>query len=235
MAERIKTTSPLEVAVVRYPGSNCDFDTLKFFRKNGHNAEFLWHEETTVPKADLLVLCGGFAFGDWEYEKATDIHTINPGAQALKSPVMKVIYKWANEGRPILGICNGFQILCHAGILPGKLEQNDSKKFFCDDIDVAVEGRSFFNSHPIHGNVYHINVAHGYGKYVTTPEEYTDLITNEQIFLRYHGINPNGSLDDIAGICNKKGNIWAMMPHPERTDQETQRVFLEAIKNYVRS
>lgn len=225
----------LEVATVRFPGSNCDFDTLKFFHNGGHHAQFLWHEETTIPKADLLFLPGGFAFGDWEYEKATGKHTINPGVQALKSPVMKVVYQWFEEGRPILGVCNGFQILCHAGILPGKLEQNDSRKFFCDDIDVTLEGRSFFNSHPMLGNVYRINVAHGYGRYAVTPEEYVDLLKNNQIFLRYHGVNPNGSVENIAGVCNKEGTVWGMMPHPERTDQETQRVFLGAIKDYVRS
>lgn len=227
---------PLEIAVVRYPGSNCDFDTLKFFRRGGHSARFLWHKDTRVPQADLLVVCGGFAFGDREYEKATGEYRINPGVQALKSPVMEVIDKWVKDSRPILGICNGFQILCHAGLLPGKLEQNDTQKFFCDDVDLAVEGRSFFNSHDLLGNVYPINVAHGYGKYVVTDEEYTELVAHKQVFLRYQGFNPNGSVENIAGVCNRNGNIWGMMPHPERiVSEETKRVFLEAIEKYVRS
>lgn len=227
---------PLEVAVVRYPGSNCDFDTLKFFNREGHNAKFLWHKDTKRPEADLLVLCGGFAFGDREYERATGQYLINPGAQALKSPVMEVIDQWAKDGRPILGICNGFQILEHAGFLPGKLEQNDSQKFFCDDVDLAVGGRSFFNHREMLGNVYSINVAHGYGRYSVTDEEYAELMTNNQVFLRYQGFNPNGSSENIAGVCNKDGNIWGMMPHPERiVSTETKRVFLEAIKKYVRS
>lgn len=235
MAERIIKNQPLEIAVVRYPGSNCDWDTLEFFNRNGHHAEFLWHKDTYMPEADLLVLCGGFAFGDREYDKATGLYRMNPGVQALKSPVHKTIERWVGEGRPTLGICNGFQILEHAGMLSGKLEQNDIKKFNCDDVDVVVEGSSFFNYRPMLGNVYRINIAHGYGKYVVTPEEYALLLANNQIFLRYHGINPNGSSENIAGICNETGNVFAMMPHPERTDQETQRVFLEAIENYVRS
>ncbi|KKR81346.1 MAG: Phosphoribosylformylglycinamidine synthase 1 [Candidatus Daviesbacteria bacterium GW2011_GWA1_41_61] len=227
---------PLEVVVVRYPGSNCDFDTLKFFHRGGHNARFLWHKDTIVPKADLLVLCGGFAFGDREYERATGEYRMNPGARALKSPVMEVIDQWAKDERPILGICNGFQILCHAGLLPGKLEHNERGKFFCDDVDVAVEGRSFFNSPDLSGNVYPINIAHGYGRYEVTAEEYAGLMANKQVFLRYQGFNPNGSVENIAGVCNKDGNIWAMMPHPERiVSLETKRVFLEAIKKYVRS
>lgn len=230
-----KIARPLEVAVIRFPGSNCDFDTLKFFHNDGHHAEFLWHEETTIPKADLLFLPGGFAFGDRKYKKATSDYTIDPGVQALSCPVMRVVDQWVKDDRPILGVCNGFQILVHAGILPGKLEQNDIKKFYCDDIDVMVEGRSFFNSRPMLGNVYHINVAHGYGRYVVAPEEYAALLENDQIFLRYHGINPNGSTENIAGICNEAGNVFAMMPHLERTDRTTQRVFLEAIENYVRS
>lgn len=184
----------------------------------------------------MLVLCGGFAFGDREYEKATGEYRMNPGAQALNSPVMEVIYKWAKDGRPILGICNGFQILCHAELLPGKLEQNSIQKFFCDDVDVAVVGRSFCNSRDLLGNVYPINIAHGYGKYVVTDNEYAELMKNKQVFLRYQGFNPNGSVENIAGVCNKDGNIWGMMPHPERiVSEETKRVFLEAIKTYVRS
>lgn len=226
---------PLKVAVVRYPGSNCDFDTLNFFNRAGHHAKFIWHKETKVPEADLLVLCGGFAFGDREYARATGEYRMNPGAQALKSPVMEVIDQWSKDGRPILGICNGFQILCHAGLLPGQLEQNDSQEFFCDDVDVAVECRSFFNSKALLGNVYPINIAHGYGKYTVTDEEYAELMAKRQVFLRYHGFNPNGSVENIAGICNEGGNIWAMMPHPERiVSLETKRVFLEAIKDYAR-
>lgn len=225
---------PLNVAVVRYPCSNCDSDTLRFFRRGGHNAEFLWHQETRIPDSDLLVLPGGFAFGDREYENATGDFTINPGAQALRSPVMKVISEWAKDQRLIVGVCNGFQILVHAGLLPGELMQNESGQFFCDDIDVRVEGRSFLRSQEMLGNVYRINVAHGYGRYLISPQEYKELARSDQIFLRYQGFNPNGSVMDIAGVCNKEGNVWGMMPHPERTDPETQRVFLAAIENYVR-
>lgn len=231
----LEAETKLNVVVVRYPASNCDFDTLRFFRRAGHNAEFLWHKETKTPNADLLFIPGGFAFGDREYERATGEFTIDPGAQALRSPVMKVIDQWANDQRLIIGVCNGFQILTHADLLPGKLLQNKSEHFFCDDVDVTVEGRSFLGKQDMLGNTYRINVAHGYGRYFTTLQEYKELARSGQIFLRYQGFNPNGSFEDIAGVCNKEGNIWGMMPHPERTDPVTRQIFMGAIENYVRT
>ncbi len=120
----------LRVGIVRFPCSNCDFDTLKFFKNFGHKPEFIWHTETKSKPFNLIVLPGGFAFGDRVYKKATGKYSIDPGAQAIKSPVMEIVYQAAKSGRPILGICNGFQILTQAGLLPGKLVQNKQKKFF---------------------------------------------------------------------------------------------------------
>ncbi len=222
--ERVK--NPLDVAIVRFPGSNCDFDTLRFFQRRGHNPQFLWHEESETPKADLLVLPGGFANGDRVFNRATESYSIDPGVQALKAPVMKTVYRWAKAELPILGICNGFQILVHAGLLPGALLRNEQEKFFCDDVDVRVEGKSFFGAQFMTGNVYRINVAHGFGRYSGDG--------HENVFLRYYGFNPNGSFEDVAGICNEDGNIFGMMPHPERADPATRILFLEAIEKYVR-
>ncbi len=224
----------LNVAVVRFPGSNCDLDTIRFFRRGGHKAEYLWHQDTTTPDADLMVLPGGFAFGDRVYERATHEYQINPGVQALKSPVMDVVRKWADKGKPTLGICNGFQILVHAGLLPGMLSENESGKFFCDDVTFAVEGKSFFGDQSMVGNAYRINVAHGFGRYEIDNYAYHDLLVKGQVFLRYQGYNPNGSEHNIAGICNSEGNIFGMMPHPERADPETRGCFLKAIELNVR-
>lgn len=226
---------PLNVAIVTFPGSNCDRDTLKFFRNGGHNAEFVWYKDRAEPRAGLLVLPGGFAFGDRVYSQATGSYRLDPGIQALNTPVMDTIRKWGEQGRPILGICNGFQILVHAGMLPGTLKRNESDRFFCDDVDCLIEGRSFFNAEHMLGNSYHVNIAHGFGRYFTlNAETYQHLVAKGQIFMRYLGINPNGSDGNIAGVCNEEGNIWGMMPHPERTDPATQRVFLGAIRDYVK-
>ena len=121
----------LRVGIVRFPCSNCDFDALKFFQKFGHKPFFIWYKETKLPKLDLLVLPGGFAFGDRVYKKATGKYVIDPGEQAISSPVMKLVREATYRNIPILGICNGFQILVKAGLLPGKLLQNKSKKFYC--------------------------------------------------------------------------------------------------------
>lgn len=221
---------PLTVAVVRYPGSNCDRDSLNFFQRYGHKADYLWHKETKSPQADLLFLPGGFAHGDRRYKQVTGDYEIDPGVQALQDPVMDVIKNWAASGKKILAVCNGFQILTHAKLVPGTLEQNESGKFFCDDVDVVVSDRSFFNDPSMLNQVYRINVAHGYGRYSISDSGYQQLIENNQIFLRYHGLNPNGSRDDIAGVTNKEGNIFAMMPHPERiTDPVQREKFISAI------
>ncbi|MBC7836650.1 phosphoribosylformylglycinamidine synthase subunit PurQ, partial [Acetobacteraceae bacterium] len=206
----------LKVGVVRFPGSNCDFDTINFFKKFGHSASFIWFKDTKLPKVDLIVLPGGFAFGDRSYKKATGAYIIDPGALAIAAPIMKVLRHAAKQGIPMLGICNGFQILVKAGLLPGKLIQNDSQKFFCDYVACEVTGPSFFNDTHMLGKTYSVPVAHGYGKYFVSKSEATALKKNKQVFLKYKGFNPNGSAQNIAGVTNKQKTIFGMMPHPER-------------------
>lgn len=229
-------SKPLNVAVVRFPGSNCDLDTKRFFERAGHNAKYLWHEDTRTPDADLMVLPGGFANGDRVFVHATHEYHLDPGVQALKAPVMQVVRQWAvKDKRPLLCVCNGFQIAVHDGMLAGELLRNDSDQFFCDDVTCIIEGRSFFGDQTMLGNAYRINVAHGFGKYQVDNETYQEMMASSQIFMRYQGFNPNGSDQNIAGISNKEGNIVAMMPHPERTDPITRQLFLTAIENYAKT
>lgn len=220
----------MKVGIVRFPGSNCDFDALKFFRKFGHLAEFIWYKETKFRNYNFLVLPGGFAFGDRVYKKATGKYVIDPGEQALKSPVMKMIRQAAKQKIPIWGICNGFQILVKAKLLPGRLEQNDSKMFVCNWTECLVK-RPFFKEDTMVGKVLKIPVAHGHGKFSVSAMEYKQLVANGQIFLEYKSFNPNGSFKNIAGVCNLEKNIFGMMPHPERTMDG--KYFMQAIEKYV--
>ena len=221
----------MNVGIIRFPGSNCDFDTLNFFTKFGHAPEFIWYKDTRTRAYDLLVLPGGFAFGDRLYSRATAGFTFDPGALALRSPVLKAIKKAAKAGVPILGICNGFQILVKAGLLPGVLQRNESKKFFCDYVVCRVSGASFFGSDSMRGKKFTIPVAHGYGRYMLPAGDRKKCAENGQIFLTYAGFNPNGSMDGIAGVCNKQKTIFGMMPHPERSPDG--EYFMQAIESYV--
>jgi phosphoribosylformylglycinamidine synthase subunit PurQ / glutaminase len=221
----------LKVGVIRFPGSNCDFDTINFFKKFGHDAFFIWFKDTKLPKVDLIVVPGGFAFGDRLYVKATHTYTIDPGALAVAAPIMKALKAAAAKNIPILGICNGFQILVKAGLLPGKLVRNDSKKFFCDYVECDVVGPSFFGDSSMRGKKFSVPVAHGYGKYAVSTKEKAQLKKNNQIFLKYKGFNPNGSEENIAGVSNKKKTIFGMMPHPERSPHGIY--FMRAIEKYV--
>ncbi|MDP3778953.1 MAG: phosphoribosylformylglycinamidine synthase subunit PurQ [bacterium] len=223
----------MNVGIIRFPGSNCDFDTLNFFTKFGHAAEFVWYKDTRALSFDLLALPGGFAFGDRVYSKATGSFTCDPGALALRSPVLKAIKKAAKAGVPILGICNGFQILVKAGLLPGALERNELKKFFCDYVVCSVSGASFFGSDSMRGKKFTIPVAHGYGRYMLSSGEREKYARSGQIFLTYAGFNPNGSIDNIAGVCNEQKTIFGMMPHPERSPDASY--FMRAIESYVRT
>ncbi len=223
----------LTVGIIRFPGSNCDFDTLKYFQKYGFSAEFIWHKDSEFKFYNLYVLPGGFAHGDFEYESATAVNERkkNPGKMAVEAPAMDIIRKAESEGLPVLGICNGFQILVHSGLLPGRLEQNESKQFFCDYTECQLTGASFFKDISLLGRSFKIPVAHGFGKYVVDSEKYHDLENKGQIFLRYLEFNPNGSDYDIAGVCNSGGNIYGMMPHPERSPDGA--VFAGSIRRYL--
>ena len=221
----------LKVGVIRFPGSNCDFDTINFFTKFGHKAEFVWYKDAKLPRCDLLVLPGGFAFGDRFYAKATDHYRIDPGALAVRSPVLQAIKQAAHLGVPILGICNGFQILVKAGLLPGKLVQNTSKKFFCDYVPCKIVGVSFFGDRSLFGKTFNIPVAHGYGRYTISKNQLKKLERNGQVFLKYSKFNPNGSVSNIAGVSNEQKTIFGMMPHPERSPDG--KYFMRAIEKYV--
>ena len=221
----------MNVGILRFPGSNCDFDALHFFTKFGHKAEFVWYKDMRKLDYDLLVLPGGFAFGDRTYTKATGTYEIDPGVLAIGSPVMKALRRVADSGTPVLGICNGFQILVKAGLLPGKLLRNTSKKFFCDYVACTVAGGSFFGDESMAGKTFTVPVAHGYGRYAISKSELKQLEKNGQIFLTYAGLNPNGSVADIAGVCNEQKNIFGMMPHPERSPDG--EYFMHAIEKYV--
>lgn len=221
----------LKVGIVRFPGSNCDFDALHFFQKYDHDGGFIWYKEARFKKYDLIVIPGGFAFGDRVYKNATGTFLIDPGEQAVTSPVMKLIERAARRKTPILGICNGFQILVKAGLLPGKLVQNKSKQFYCDWTECKVGGPSFFGDNSLLEKVFKIPVAHGYGRYEISDKIYENLKNKNQIFLKYQGKNPNGSYKNIAGVTNSDRTIFGMMPHPERSPDGVY--FIKAIENYV--
>ena len=200
----------MRVGIIRYPGSNCDQDTLRFFK----NSFYIWHTEEKLPVLDLLVIPGGFAFGDRVYEKATDKYIISPGEKALSSPVTKVILEAASRGIPILGICNGFQILIHLGLLPGSLVKNNNEKFHSKFVTCHAVC-DFFSDCTITGKNIDLPIANGYGNYQIEYDAYKELVVNKQIFLHYNN-HDNGSVMKIAGVRSKNKKIYGMMPHFER-------------------
>ena len=205
----------MSVGIIQYPGSNCDHDTLRYFP----DSFFIWHKETVLPKnLKLLVIPGGFAFGDRLYDNATNKYTISPGTMAINSPASNIIYKAANLNIPILGICNGFQILTQMQLLPGKLILNDKSKFICKNVNCNVHHKqNTFNTQ--------FYIANSYGKYFITDDEYNTIKDNNQIFVTYNeDIDEVGSMYNIAGVCNKEHTIFGMMPHPERNNSEFKNI-----------
>ena len=190
------------IAVVTFPGSNDDHDAAWALRSLGAEPLLVWHEEEELPDVGAVVLPGGFSYGDY----------LRSGAIARFAPVMAAVSAFAAEGGPVLGICNGFQILCEAGLLPGALRPNVTLQFVCRDVPVRVERRdTLFTSRCEEGQSLVIPVKHGEGCYVAPPD-----LDPAQVVLRYaDGANPNGSADDIAGIVNEAGNVMGLMPHPE--------------------
>ncbi|MCI1935702.1 MAG: phosphoribosylformylglycinamidine synthase subunit PurQ [Bifidobacteriaceae bacterium] len=196
-------------AVIVFPGSNCDKDLLWAIQTVvGVDAEFVRHDATSLKGFDAAMLPGGFSYGDY----------LRCGAIARFSPVMEEVHRFADEGKPVFGTCNGFQILCEAGLLPGALLKNTSLRFVCETAEVEVaNNETRFTSHYEKDQRLRIPVAHAEGRYTVTDEELEELTANHQIAFRYaKGHNPNGSVDDIAGVTNKAGNVLGMMPHPER-------------------
>jgi phosphoribosylformylglycinamidine synthase len=194
------------VGVVQFPGSNCELDALEAVRLLGGDAEILWHGDETVNGVDAVIVPGGFAHGDY----------LRPGAIARFSPVMTSVIEFAKSGGPVVGICNGFQVLTEAGMLPGALQKNRGLKFLCTTVELRVESTdSVLTSEASLGDVLRVPINHFEGNFTCSPETLAQLQANDQIALRYV-TNPNGSMDDIAGICNEGRNVVGLMPHPER-------------------
>lgn len=196
----------MRFAVVVFPGSNCDIDCFKAVERLGEPVDYVWHTETDLTAYDAIILPGGFSYGDY----------LRAGAIARFSPVMGAVAKAAEEGKLVIGICNGFQILLESGLLPGAMLKNKGLKFLCqmEEIEV-VNGKTPFTLDFMPGEKIRLPIAHGEGNYTCDEETYERLQRNGQIVFRYTN-NPNGSLGDIAGIVNEKGNVLGMMPHPER-------------------
>ncbi|MFL6279605.1 MAG: phosphoribosylformylglycinamidine synthase subunit PurQ [Vicinamibacterales bacterium] len=206
----------MKFSIVVFPGSNCDHDAYHAAKHVlGQDAEFLWHKETTLNGADVVVLPGGFSHGDY----------LRTGAIARFSPIMGAVGEFAAAGGPVLGICNGFQILCEAGLLPGAMLRNRDLKFHCEHVGVRVEQTDTpFTSRATKGQVLRIPIAHGEGNYFAEADVIADLEASRRVIFRYcdrqgqitNDANPNGSVNNIAGICSPGRNVVGLMPHPER-------------------
>lgn len=206
----------MRFAVIVFPGSNCDHDAYHAAKHVlGQEAEFVWHKESDLRGADAVILPGGFSFGDY----------LRTGAIARFSPVMDAVKRFAAAGGPVIGICNGFQILLEAGMLPGAMLRNKGLKFRCEHVYVRVEQTDTpFTLACRPHQVLQLPIAHGEGNYFATPDELRTLQQNRQIVFRYvdatgavtEEANPNGSIESIAGICSERRNVVGLMPHPER-------------------
>lgn len=210
----------MKFGVVVFPGSNCDSDAYWAVSQNAQSdAVYLWHKNSEIPNdIDCLILPGGFSYGDY----------LRAGAIARFSPIMKEVVNFANKGGYVLGICNGFQILTEAGLLPGTLMKNITLNFVCKYVYLKTENnRTTFSSQVPEDKILRIPIAHGEGNYYADEKTIDEIISNNQIIFKYcneqgdinNDANPNGSLHNIAGIINKNGNIMGMMPHPERASK----------------
>jgi len=207
----------MKFGVIIFPGSNCDYDAYwTAGHVLGHEARFLWHESHDLENCDAVIVPGGFAYGDY----------LRTGAIAKFSPVMESVRKFADDGGLVLGICNGFQILCESGLLPGALMRNVGLKYVCKPVQVRIENADTpFTNACQQGDVLTIPIGHMEGNYFCDPTMLDELRRSHRIVLRYcspageitAAANPNGSLDNIAGICSPGGNVVGMMPHPERS------------------
>lgn len=206
----------MKFGVVVFPGSNCDHDCYHAVKNVLHQpVQFLWHGEKQIPQLDCIILPGGFSYGDY----------LRTGAIAQYSPVMKEVKKHADRGGAVIGICNGFQILLESGLLPGAMLRNRDLHFICKYVHLRVDSQKTpFTKNIAQAEVLHIPVAHGEGNYYCDKKTLAQLEANNQIVFRYcdadgqvnDQTNPNGSVANIAGICNERGNVLGMMPHPER-------------------
>ncbi|TKC14815.1 phosphoribosylformylglycinamidine synthase subunit PurQ [Robertmurraya kyonggiensis] len=197
----------MKFAVIVFPGSNCDVDMYHAIKDElGEEVEYVWHDTENLDQYDGILLPGGFSYGDY----------LRTGAIARFSKVMQEVVKAANTGKPVLGVCNGFQILLESGLLPGAMRRNESLKFICRPTQLkVVNNETMFSSVYGDGERIQIPIAHGEGNYYCDEETLEKLKANNQIVFTYEN-NPNGSLENIAGIINEQGNVLGMMPHPER-------------------
>lgn len=197
----------IKAAVITFPGSNCDDDLVYALSKSGFSVDRLWHKDVPdLSSYQLIGLPGGFSYGDY----------LRCGAIAALSPIMQKVKEFANKGGHVFGLCNGFQMLCELGLLPGALARNEHLKFVCKDVQMKVESiDSPWTQANKAGDVLTIPIAHGDGRYTVDEPTYEQMKKNGQILLSYVG-NPNGSVHDIAGVCNESKNVFGMMPHPER-------------------
>jgi phosphoribosylformylglycinamidine synthase subunit PurQ / glutaminase len=194
------------VGVVVFPGTNCELDVMFAVEQFGGAPELLWHGDDTVKGVDAIVVPGGFAHGDY----------LRTGAIARFSPVMRAMSEYAAAGGPVVGICNGFQVLCEAHLLPGALQKNAGLKFLCETVELRVETTNSVCTSEAHvGDVLRVPINHFEGNYVCDERTLAQLRADDRVVVRYVD-NPNGSLDDIAGVCNEERNVVGMMPHPER-------------------
>ena len=218
------------VGVVQFPGSNCELDVIEAVAAVGGVGEILWHGDATVGPVDVVVVPGGFAHGDY----------LRPGAIARFSPVMGAVAEFARSGGPVIGICNGFQVLTEAGLLPGALQKNRGLKFVCTTVDLRVESTaSALTSAATAGQILRVPINHFEGNYTCSPETLAQLRDEDRVVLRYLD-NPNGSIDDIAGIANEGGNVVGLMPHPERACEALLggvdgKVILDSVVQSIRS
>lgn len=231
--------SKFKFGVVIFPGSNCDHDAYYTLSDIFQQETcFLWHKDTSINDVDVIILPGGFSYGDY----------LRCGAIAHFSPIMKEVINFANKGGVVIGICNGFQILCEAGLLPGTLLRNASLRFVCKYVYLRVENADTrFTGQCRPGEVLEIPIAHGDGNYFAAEDTIKRLEDNRQILFRYcerngrvsEQANPNGSINNIAGIINEQGNIMGLMPHPERASDpvlrytDGQKIFKSVIESFV--
>ncbi|MFN3917622.1 MAG: phosphoribosylformylglycinamidine synthase subunit PurQ [Flavobacteriales bacterium] len=228
----------MKFGVITFPGSNCDEDMAYVLEKKlGQKVERLWHKERDLKGCDFLVLPGGFSYGDY----------LRSGAIARFSPIMEEVVKHAERGGFVLGVCNGFQILCEAGLTPGALLHNNNQQFICKNVYLKPQSHSAVISQQLDFNkAYKIPIAHGEGRFQIDSDSLKALNDNNQVIFRYCDAdgnispesNPNGSLENIAGVCNKTKNVFGMMPHPERAADEELgnvdgRALFESILNSV--
>jgi len=226
----------LRVSVITFPGSNCDHDAYEAFSSRGHTASQIWHKDTDLAKPDIVILPGGFSYGDY----------LRCGALARFSPIVSELVKFARQGGMVLGICNGFQILTETGLLPGALMMNSGLKFICQNQYISVQSNNTpYTYGLLQGLPLMISIAHKEGNFFADSDTIKTLLDEDQVIFRYCDAegkisplaNPNGSIDNIAGICSLNRKVLGMMPHPERSATDSVpgkdgKFIFEALENY---